>query len=967
MKRLLFFILTLLCSASLIASPKFEAGKRYHIVCQQFTQGCVTDGGTARANTPLHYLTQRTTNDETYWVFTREHGDVYSIKNAKTGKYITYDGIRQDSPQLRRYVSMTDEKDANNSLWVVSQQEQGVYIIRNMNHSDQLWDVRVDSYCVGTYSNSGNGNRNQQFYFLDESGNRVTERPANDTGNGYDVTPWIDATAESSDGWTFEGDTWGDPGFGYYTNETAAVISPFLERWHSQYEGGLSDGALKRTIQNLPAGKYTLNADVIAVLQGWNASDFGTPATGVYLFANDQRTSCSTGSERPQTYSVSITVGNEGSLTLGLSLEGTTANWVACDNFQLVFDGTMEEMLEGEKEKIRKELSDYFNDSEIAARIAAAGDDYYALEELRQSVRTMSSDPLAKAAHGLNIDGHALVFVESLDEYLCPLPLELFNKQYDAHISYTAPEECGKLMIGTTTVEPGGTFSFGTIHGGDTYKFSITDQDGNNIEKNVTFTSLPVVHISGSFNNNYSNGSIIVFEPDKAAPETFAMKAKWRGGITNGGDKHKRNYHVKLMDADGQKLDKKFFGLRSDNSWILESCQVDMSRIRNRILTDLWNDYAVKPYYIDQEPKAMTGTRGRFVELILNGEYRGIYCMTEAMDRKQMKLKKYDEATNDIHGQLWKSKDWSYAVFMGHNRDNDYYPGTSPMNYNGYNEAWDQYYVKYPDIEDVTPTDWSTLWDAVNFVCTASDARFKTSIGEYFDMPLVIDYYILMETILSTDNHGKNMYFAIYDKQQNKRITFGVWDMDATMGQRWSDAYYHSTLMRPEQDYATYITNNEHGDYNLFRRLRLTNANDFNMAVRLRYRDLRQTYLKTEAIIDRFRKQLAEFKTCGADQREYNRWSGDTDIDRKTLNFDTEMAFLEDWITRRMNYLDKTRFNIGALPASGVTTTTVEAGTANGIYTLDGRLVSKEVSESVILSLSAGVYIINGRKAVVGK
>ena len=35
--------------------------------------------------------------------------------------------------------------------------------------------------------------------------------------------------------------------------------------------------------------------------------------------------------------------------------------------------------------------------------------------------------------------------------------------------------------------------------------------------------------------------------------------------------------------------------------------------------------------------------RGEVVEVYLNDEYRGIYCFTECMDRKQLKLKKFDQ------------------------------------------------------------------------------------------------------------------------------------------------------------------------------------------------------------------------------------------------------------------------------------------------------------------------------------
>ena len=45
------------------------------------------------------------------------------------------------------------------------------------------------------------------------------------------------------------------------------------------------------------------------------------------------------------------------------------------------------------------------------------------------------------------------------------------------------------------------------------------------------------------------------------------------------------------------------------------------------------------------------------MEVYLNDEYRGIYSFTENMDRKQMKLKKFDK-NGTIRGVLWKSKDY---------------------------------------------------------------------------------------------------------------------------------------------------------------------------------------------------------------------------------------------------------------------------------------------------------------------
>ena len=963
MKQRLLLLLALTTAINSWATPDFSSNKRYHIVCMQFTQGCVTDGATAQQQTPVYYLTTALTTDETYWLLSEEQNGLFSIRNAKTGQYVTYDGVRDT---YRRYLSMTDEQQGRASLWTISQQTEGIYTIRNAGQTDHIWDVRTDSYMVGTYANTGSGNQNQQFAFYDEQGRRVTER-AEATQQGFDVSSWLTATTNALDGWQNTGGWFLNTGAGgsHYNGE-ASTVAPFIENWHDTGYGPLADCALEQTLRNMPAGRYTLQADMIAVWQGRNGGWFGNspeePATGVQLFANNSSVQAGTANNQPVRYTVDVALGSMGQISLGVRATNTNANWLAIDNLRLFFQGTEEELLNGEREKLRAELADYYSSDEIDALIEQCGNSFEQMEELRHAVATLPTvDPLTRVAGTVTIDGRGLAYAESIDTYLCTLPLEHFGTDYTATISYTPKEGASQLRIVGQTVAPDATYTFRSVSAGRTYLFSITQADGTVLSKKVTFTSLPVVKLYGSFSDNYSDGHIIVHEPDQPMPQMLNMKAKWRGGITNQADKHKRNYHVKLKDANGEKLEQKFFGLRNDNSWILEACQVDMSRIRNRVLTDLWNDYSTPPYYIDKEPKALTGSRGQFVELILNDEYRGIYCMTENMDRKQMKLMKYDEETQTVHGQLWKSKDWTYATLMGTQPDGHYQPKDYLSNTNEWSDMWDQYQVKYPDIDDVQPTDWSALYAAVNFVCTTSDDLFKHYAGDYFDMPLVMDYYILMETILATDNHGKNMFFGIYDRQKSPKITLGVWDMDATCGQRWSDAYYHSNIMRPEQDYCTYIATQEHGNYNLFKRLRDTNYDNFEMRVRLRYRDLRQSFLATESILERFRTYLREFKTCGADQREYARWNGDSDISGRTLNFDTEMDYIEDWFTRRMNYLDTERFDIASLPEQGIATIQAAHHADDTVYDLKGQAMGTVNDFS---RLPAGIYIVNGKKYI---
>ena len=80
------------------------------------------------------------------------------------------------------------------------------------------------------------------------------------------------------------------------------------------------------------------------------------------------------------------------------------------------------------------------------------------------------------------------------------------------------------------------------------------------------------------------------------------------------------------------------------------------------------------------------------------------------------------------------------------------------------------------------------------------------------------------------------------------------------------------------------------------------------------------------------------------------------------------MEYLTDWFTRRMNYLDETRFDIASLPATGISTAqTSEQASGKGVYTLDGRHISDDTSSQRLRQLPAGIYIVNGRKVIVGR
>ena len=489
------------------------------------------------------------------------------------------------------------------------------------------------------------------------------------------------------------------------------------------------------------------------------------------------------------------------------------------------------------------------------------------------------------------INGRSVIYDKVSDTYMVSIPENAFGTDYEASIALDATAGWSNLSIEGTDIAD--NYTFKQVEGNKIYKIHAQEGD-KEINTQLTFTFLPLLVMEGTFGYDYAQGNISLLSPEAAEPTNSFAKVKWRGGTTNTADKHKRNYKIKTLNEKGKKQEISLLGMREDNNWILDAGQIDLFRLRNRIATEIWNDFATKPYYASKEPKAKSGVTGKVVEVILNNEYRGIYSLTEAMDRKELKLKKYDDKNQEFHGQLWKVSSWDKATFWDIDKD-----------YDNTQETWHAFETKYPDIEDVNPTDYSPLYEAIDFVANSNDEAFKKEVGDYFDIPVLIDYQLFQETLKPVDNNGKNMFWGIYDVAKSKKLTLAIWDLDASVGQFWQC----STPLHPNRVFPNTDLGVKDG-FNLYHRLSSLNVDNYNEKVANRYHKLRKTYFSEENLISRYQGYYDMLVKSGAASREETKWSKDSDIGGYPLNFKSEIEYIKNWIINRLNYLDTNQFPI---------------------------------------------------------
>lgn len=333
--------------------------------------------------------------------------------------------------------------------------------------------------------------------------------------------------------------------------------------------------------------------------------------------------------------------------------------------------------------------------------------------------------------------------------WLITVPKAVFGSDYQASVAMEdGVSQCyidGQAVDSVFTfsnVQPGATYHLWALRGTDT------------IQADIQFTHWPVIQIYGDFvKRPYAHGTVVYNNPDSLTQETLISRVRWAGSSTAEASRKKHNFHLKFYNEDGTKKNMSFFGLRSDFHWRLDAGQVDFARVRNRVAKDIWAEFAHQPYYAAYEPKTPYNyVRGDFVEVFLNDQYMGIYSLNEHMDRQQLKLKKYDYEAGEFHGGLWKPMSKTYtSLFQS-------LPNVDPNQKN-----WDQIYVKYPNIDDVKPVNYETIYRAVKITVLMSDERFADSAAYYFDIPVMRDYYLFLILMQAPDNIGKNLYYACYD------------------------------------------------------------------------------------------------------------------------------------------------------------------------------------------------------------
>ena len=451
-------------------------------------------------------------------------------------------------------------------------------------------------------------------------------------------------------------------------------------------------------------------------------------------------------------------------------------------------------------------------------------------------------------------------------------------------------------------------------------------------------TTMPVINITTDgpiVNTPAVHGIVSVAD---AQGNVIEMDAGFKIRGTSSQLYDKKSYRMELWaDETGLLMaDTTFLGLRSDDDWNLEAMWTQPLRLRNKVANQLWMEMYQLPYQ-SSEPDALPGIRMEYADLFVNGEYVGIYALTERMDRKQLGLRKYN---GNLRGVLYKGNGAGAPTFE------------SLPDFDNASDTWDNYEWVYPNESD-TAIDWENLYGFTNFVMNASDNAFYSQYSLQADVDNLVDYYLFVNVLKAMDNMGRNVFLARYKKSST--YFYLPWDLDAILG---LDTDGHQGVGT-----AGLMGN---GLYD--RLLNDCQPDGFVEKAQLRYNALRNDVLTRDHIAAMFRNQYELLDEEGAYEREHEAWP-DFVADASQLDY------LSDWLDARLQYLD-TELNAGcgtwgreepsaqALvevfpnPAHGLVNLRFSESCAKYVsfYDMTGRRVYSKYTDSQQLVVNTGTF-----------
>lgn len=220
----------------------------------------------------------------------------------------------------------------------------------------------------------------------------------------------------------------------------------------------------------------------------------------------------------------------------------------------------------------------------------------------------------------------------------------------------------------------------------------------------------------------------------------------------------KPSYKIKLIDENGNGNDQSVMGMDAHSEWLLHGPYLDKSLIRNY----MW--YNIGGEMMSYAPNV------RFCEVFINGNYEGVYLMTETVTAGK----------NGARLQL--SVDKKDSTYTGYLLRQDRTSEEDINNFTNYAYRMSEAHglnIEYPGAKNITPElttqitkDFSDFEKSIySYDFDSEDFGYKTTI----DVDSFVSYFIINEF---TCNNDAGAYSTYIYKDKDRRFRMCIWDFN---------------------------------------------------------------------------------------------------------------------------------------------------------------------------------------------
>ncbi len=334
---------------------------------------------------------------------------------------------------------------------------------------------------------------------------------------------------------------------------------------------------------------------------------------------------------------------------------------------------------------------------------------------------------------------------------------------------------------------------------------------------------------------------------------------KWRGNSSLSFEQKK--YTLETQDAEGNDQKASLLGMPQESDWVLLAPYNDISLVRDCFAFSMWNEMG------------HWGPRTRMCEVTVNGEYMGVYVLSEQIKRDKNRVDIAKLKEDDLEGRELTG---GYIVRVDAFDDGDatftskvrgIQPGMWAGGNNSGTVTWTVYYPKKKNLKQEQMDYISEFVGQVEQSFQQPDAADPaTGYAQWINVPSFVDYFIHTELSLNADGYKRSSYFFKdkdgKDGQRGKLEAGPVWDYNLAYG----NCNFCNANNVTAWVYQGCYTNPTPAFWS-----RLAADKQFMTQVKQRYAQLRRTILSQEYINDFFDTYADLLNE--AQQRHYKKYS----------------------------------------------------------------------------------------------